>query len=459
MQATKHAHAIIIGGGIAGMCGARVLADHFERVTLLEQDHAQPHEGPRKGIPQGSHCHGLLQGGSRALDRLFPGILDELVRAGSKSIDFSADVSWFHHGQWKKRHRGGVDVLVQTRPLLDSQVRRRLADYPNIEIQHGTKVTGLIGNADRTRVIGLACRQAGRELDMFADLIVDASGRASRTPIRLEKLGYKAPGETSIGIDLAYSTALYRPTSSAQVDWTCLIVYPCMPETARIGYVFAVERDTWMVTLGGYLGEEPPVDHDGFLAFAKTLPVPELWQALQHAEPVSPVKVHRSPRAVWRHYERMKQFPDGLIVMGDAVCALDPVFGQGMSVAILEALELGECLKTRDAMTTGFSRHVHARQARLIEVPWFLATTEIMRYPQVPGKRSLKLRLLQWYADKLFKHSASDAEVYGAFLEVVHLLAGPSALFRPGMLRRVLARRPRRDEARGMSQPCSVCST
>lgn len=435
---SRSKRAVVIGGSIAGMCAARVLAKHFDRVMVIENDEAPADPAPRKGVPQGNHGHALLKSGSRALEELFPGLTRDIIRAGSTPADSSADICWFHHGHWKTRSRVGMEVIIQTRPFLEWHVRRRLRQHANVAFVHATKVQGLLANSRCTRVRGVHGRRHGRSIDLFADLVVDASGRGSQTPRWLADLGHQPPPETAIDMDLAYSSRLFRPRPDVHADWKCLSIYPTMPATTRLGSIFSVENNTWLVTLGGYLGDHPPTDDAGFLAFARSLVQPHIAEALAHADPISPIKVYRCPRAVRRHYERLSALPRGLVVLGDAVCALDPVFGQGMSVAVKEALLLEQCLRRYNPDAASFGPRYHRRQAKIVDTAWLLAASEIKRYPQIQPRRPAWLRFLHWYTDRVFELSAERSDVHGAFLEVMHLTAEPRALFRPGVAFRVL---------------------
>lgn len=444
-------HAVVIGSSMAGLLAARVLGTRFGRVTVLERDERPPGFEPRKGVPQGRHLHVLLQAGENALAELFPGIVAEMERHGAVRFDFAERSRWFHHGAWKRPFPSGLIAHAQSRPLLEGIVRARVHEAPNIVFRYGTEAAGLVLDAPRARVTGVRVREAGalgEGTELRADLVVDASGRASRLPAWLAAAGLPAPAEERVGVDITYATRLYhRPARAPGApfrDWDALLVYQDPPAGKRIGAIYPIEGDRWIVTLGGYLGEHPPDDEAGYLDFARRLERPDLYDAIRGAEPASDIVVYRFPSARFRHFERLPRFPAGVLPLGDAVCSFDPVFGQGMTVAAKEAKILADYLDTASPRA-GAMPFLRA-QADEATTPWRLATSEDLRYPRVTGPRWPGLGLLQRYTRAVFRLSASDTVVYAALLRVLHLVAGPGVLFRPEILSRVLRAAGRPDQ-------------
>jgi 2-polyprenyl-6-methoxyphenol hydroxylase-like FAD-dependent oxidoreductase len=439
-------HAVVIGSSMAGLLATRTLAGHFAQVTICERDPAPIDTQARKGVPQGAHVHALLRSGQLVLEEFFPGLVDELVAAGTTKVDLSADVCWFHHGYWKIRYPSNFPTLCQSRPFLEWHVRRRLAPLPNITWRHETAVTNLLTNAARTRVTGVQIQRSddnAASQELAADLVVDASGYGSRLPAWLTALQYPPPRESVLQIRLSYASRFYQPPTTNR-DWSVLMLYPKAPETTRAGYIFPVEGQRWIVTLAGYMGDAPPHDEAGFLAYARGLAQPDLYHELSQAVPLSDIRTYHVPEERRRHYEKLRRFPDGLIVVGDAVCRFDPIFGQGMSVAAKEARLLDQMLRSEaqrgNHTLTGFARRFHHAIAPVVDVPWSLATGEGCRYPQAEGNRPLGVAFLQWYVAQLFALSATRADVYGPFLEVLNLLKDPPSLFAPAILWQVLKR-------------------
>ena len=247
---------------MAGLVAARVLADHFERVSVIERDRASAEPEARKGVPQGRHIHVLLESGARVLARQFPGLFDELARNGVPSFDSSRDVRWFHHGVWKQRFASGLVMRSASRPLLEACVRERVAARPELHFIEGNEAAALSMDEDRRRVNGV---RLGREGEVLAaDLVVDASGRGSRTPQWLRELGLPEPEESRVDIRLGYASRIFRIPPDPARDWQMLAVYAQAPRSTRYAVVFPLEGDRWIVTLAGCLEDYPPGDESGF---------------------------------------------------------------------------------------------------------------------------------------------------------------------------------------------------
>lgn len=422
-------HAVVIGASMAGLTAARVLADRFERVTVVERDRTGAEASPRKGVPQGQHTHVLLEGGARVLARLFPGLFDELTQHGVPSFDSSRDVRWFHYGVWKQRFDSGLVMRSASRPLLESCVHARVAARPEVRFVEGADAASLVPDAPGRGVGGV---RIGDET-LAADLVVDASGRGSRTPQSLEALGYGRPEESRVEIRLGYASRLYRIPAQAQRDWRMLAVYAQAPRSTRYAVVFPLEGNRWIVTLAGCLADYPPGHEAGFLEFARGLDRPDVFEAIREAEPLSPIATFRYPAQQRRHYERMARFPEGLVVLGDALCSFNPLYGQGMSVAAMEADALGACLAEARGLQD-LPRRFFARASRILFNPWLLATGADFLYPTVDGKRPPGSDFLGWFNTRVLTRCGSDPDVARRFLDVMHLVRGPAALATPRLL-------------------------
>ena len=441
MESLAHpagSHAAVLGSGMAGLAAAGVLARRFERVTVYERD-AAPEPVPRKGVPQGAHAHILLKAGETALEHIFPGLTRELDARGSVPIDFGADMRWFHHGAWKARYKGGLTIRMQSRPFLESVVRERLAALGNVIFRYETAVTGLrIVDGRATAALVRDARSEDEPVAEAADLIVDTTGRGSLLP-RLLADNYGTPPEIRLPIDLQYASRLYRPRPDDDRAWRALLVYHSPPSERRIGLIFPIEGNRWVVTLGGYLGDHPPSEETAWLDFARSLAQPALYEALRSAEPLSDIRTFRFPFARWTQYDRLRRFPAGLLPVGDSVCSFDPVFGQGMSVAAQGARTLADHLD-RDPTASHPLRYLR-RLARVIFVPWLLLSSEDLRYPVLEADRPFWMPWLQRYTRKVFDLSGANAPDYDRLLRVLHLMKGPELLFHPATVLGVLGRR------------------
>ncbi len=445
-EAQNGRHAVVLGGSLAGLLTARVLSDHFERVTVIERDPYSDTTEARRGIPQANHVHGLLARGRQILEDLFPGLQDEMVAAGAPLVDIANEIAWFTPAGWGVRFESDMMVLAFTRPLLDLHVRRRLAANPAIELLDNTDVVRLLPAATPDQLAGvLVCprttesdRRVAKELQ--ADLVVDATGRASRAPRWLEDLGYPSPEEIVIDAHLAYASRMYHIPENFDGGWQCAYVQPAPPDQKRGGILFKVEGNRWLLTLIGRAGDQPPSDELGFLEFARSLRVQTIYDAIRIAEPASPIKTHRATQNRLRRYERTKAMPQNFVLLGDAVCAFNPVYGQGMTTAALGVMELDKCLRERNGKLNGFSRRFQKRLAKINEAPWMLATGEDYRYREtVGGSPSLMTKFMHRYMDQVVRLATRSVAVRKVLLQAFNMLVRPTALFHPRVLFRVLA--------------------
>ncbi|HKU76055.1 MAG TPA: FAD-dependent monooxygenase [Pyrinomonadaceae bacterium] len=445
---TSEKHAVVLGGSLAGLLAARILADHFEHVTLIERDVYTENCETRRGIPQANHVHGLLVRGRQIIEELFPGVQDEIIAAGAPVVDMANEIAWFTRAGWGVRFPSEFKVLAFTRPLLDLHVRRRLAQNPRVEIRDNTDVLRLIPGASNQVAGVLICprssesdRRVAKELR--ADLVVDATGRASRAPRWLSELGYTAPEETVIDAHLGYASRLYRIPETFNDDWKCAYVQSAPPERKRGAILFSVEDNRWLVTLTGGGGDHPPSDEEGFLEFARSLPVSTIYDAMRSAEPISPIKTHRATQNRIRRFENA-ELPDNFLLLGDAVCAFNPVYGQGMTIASLGAVTLQKNLIEQrrlhpDGSLTGLSRRFQKQLAKVNEAPWMLATGEDYRYRETEGGAPTAMtRFMHRYMDQVIQLSTHSVIVRRVLMRAFNILVPPTALFHPQVLFRVL---------------------
>lgn len=447
---TAGRHAVVLGGSLAGLLAARVLSDHFEKVTLIERDAYLENTETRKGIPQANHVHGLLVRGRQILEELFPGLQDQMIAAGAPVVDMANEIAWFTRAGWGIRFPSDLKVLAFTRPLLDLHVRRRLAGNANVEILDNTDVLGLMPDSTPNRLAGVLICPRAPEVDrrvakaLTADLVVDATGRASRAPRWLSDLGYEPPEEIVIDANLGYSSRLYRIPENFDGDWQCAYVQSAPPGRKRGAILFKVEDNRWLVTLTGGGGDHPPSDEEGFLEFVRMLPVSIIYDAISVAEPLTPIKTHRATQNRLRRYELSNALPENLLLLGDAVCAFNPVYGQGMTAASQGALILQQCLDERQradpaAGLNGLARQFQRLLAKANEAPWMMATGEDLRYREtVGGSVNGKTRFMHSYMDHVIQLSTKSIGVRSVLMRAFNLLVPPTALFHPRVLLRVV---------------------
>ena len=439
-------HAVVLGASLAGLLAARVLADAYGRVTVVERDPLPDTAGNRRGVPQGRHAHVLLPQGTQILDALFPRLLDDLVAGGAPVIRDLAEFRFSPSGhRLCLKGRPAQPFSCQaSRPYLEGHVRARVRALPTVEIIDRREVVGLVTNAARGRVTGVRTlrRGAGAEETVDADLVLDATGRAGRATAWLAAIGYDQPPEEQLAVHLKYATRhlRLRPGALAGAKFVAVGAEPGRPT----GFVmFAEEQDRWVLTLIGYDGHHPPADPEDFLAFFGAVAPPDVLAAVRDAEPLDDIVAHRFPANLRWRYERLRRFPAGLLVLGDAICSLNPAYALGMSVAALQAVAL------RDSLVRGdrdLARRFFRAAAKPVGAAWQLAVGADLALPQVRGPRPLPVLVVNAYVNRVLTVAERDPTVAEQFLRVSALQEPPRQLFRPSMALRValgsLRRRP-----------------
>jgi 2-polyprenyl-6-methoxyphenol hydroxylase-like FAD-dependent oxidoreductase len=449
-------HAVVIGAGMGGLATAQALSRHVARVTVVERDQLPDEPGPRSGIPQGRHAHVLQPGGLAALERLLPGFSSELVAGGAVPLAAPRDVLWLSAAGWMRPFRDHQRTLLSaTRDLIEWVARRMVLATPGIEVRTGVDVVGLAVRDGRAagldvRPRGAAASGAGRPHALatetiLADLVVDSSGRRSHAPDWLEAAGYERPPESTVDADLAYASRIYRRSDGDLPGWRAVFLQARPPHTRRMGVLFPIEGDRWLLTLAGTNGDVPPTDEAGFLEFAAGMRAPTIAETIARLEPLSSIVGYRRTENRRRHYEKLRRVPERFVVVGDAACAFNPVYGQGMSAGALTAEALGRCLDAHLARHTsldGLAATAQRAVAKANAGAWMVATSEDLRYPETTGgKVGFADRLLRRYLDRVVATAAVDSVVNEAFFDVVALLAEPTSLLRPALAARVLGRR------------------
>jgi 2-polyprenyl-6-methoxyphenol hydroxylase-like FAD-dependent oxidoreductase len=428
-------HAVVFGASIGGLLAARALSEVYSRVTVLDRDVLLDGPVVRRCVPQGRHLHALLAGGLQAMDELLPGLSDQLIGAGAPVGDLQQDLYWYNDGHRLCPANAGLRIVGAGRPLLEYVIRSRVAALPRVTITDGCDVLGLTTTADTQRVTGVRVRAGdGQESTIAADLVVDAGGRASRTPVWLEQLGYPQPAVENVGIRVTYVTRFYQ-REPHHLDGHFGAGGGAYPGLNRAGGVFSQEDDRFAVSLTGMCGEEPPMDDEGMAAYADALPAPQVAEILRTATPLGAPAKMRYPASTRRRYERLRRFPRGYLVVADALCNFNPIYGQGMTVAAKEALLLRRLLTDgADKLAQRFFRGA----AALIDNPWSIAVGGDLRLPEVTGKRPRTARFTDAYVGRFHRAATTDPLLGTAFLRVINLLDPPGRLFAPGIAMRVL---------------------
>jgi len=279
----------------------------------------------------------------------------------------------------------------------------------------------------------------GASETIAADLVVDASGRGALTLALLQSIGRPPPEETTIGIDLGYATCVFAIPDDAPTDWKGVMTFGEPPHNSRGGLMLPLEGNRWMATIGGRHGDVPPGDAEGFLTYAKELRTPTIYNAIRHAKRLDGVARYGFPESVRRHFERLDDFPRGLLPIGDAICRFNPVYGQGMSVAAQEACLLKEILERLGAESdpiAGLASTFFTEVQPLIETPWSVATLDFV-FPSTRGQRPADFETTLKFGIALTRLAAEDPAVHKLTAEVQNLLKPRSVYRDPALLQRV----------------------
>jgi 2-polyprenyl-6-methoxyphenol hydroxylase-like FAD-dependent oxidoreductase len=432
-------HAVVLGASLAGLLATRVLADAYERVTVVERDPLPGTARNRRGVPQGRHAHVLLARGAQIVGELFPGLLDDLVAGGVPVVRDLAEMR-FSPGGHPLRLEGRpaqAATYQASRPCLEGEVRARVRALPTVEVVDRCEVVGLATTATTLgRVTGVRIRRGavGVEETLRADLVLDATGRGGRATAWLATIGYDQPPLEQLTIHLGYATRhlRLRPGALPGHKFVAIGAEPARP-TGLV--LFAEEQDRWVLTLIGYDGHHPPTDPEGFLAFVETVAPPDVATAIRDAEPLDDVVAYRFPANLRRRYERLRRFPVGLLVVGDALCSTNPAYALGMSVAALQAAALQDTLASGDR---DLARRFFRAAAEPVDLAWQLTIGSDLALPQVRGRRPLPVRVINAYVNRVLIAAERDRAVAERFLRVASLQDPATRLFRPSTARRVL---------------------
>ncbi len=433
-------HAVVLGASMAGLLAARVLADFYDRVTVIERDILPVDPVNRRGVPQGRLIHACLPRLTEVLEEFFPGFGDDLLAQGATTWDDGdfSKLDWSFGGHRMVRSGKSAHaprMLSPCRPVLEWNVRQRVRAIPNIAIREAHDVVGLTATPDRRRITGVRVvdRAYDRAKTLSADLVVDATGRGSRTPVFLELLGYGRPTEDEVMVQLAYACQPVR-ISPGLIRQHMIARFPQAGQPkmfAMIGY----ENDSWMIGAGTMAGLEPPRDYDEILSYVDELAPPAVAEAIRAAEPIGAVVHHRVPSNRWRRYDKMRRLPESLLVVGDAVCSFNPIYGQGMTIAAIEATVLRDCLQRG---SRGLTRRFTRTAAKYVRVAWQTAVGSDLALPEVPGPRPLLMRISNACLEPVLTATESDPVVAAQFMRITAMIDPATRLLRPTILIRVL---------------------
>jgi flavin-dependent dehydrogenase len=429
--------AIVIGGGVGGLAAARVLSDYFGKVLVLERDELPGGPTPRAGVPQGKHPHGLLAGGLKALENLFPGFDDDLMRGGAVPVDPGCEFLYeIPEQDAAPRIKLGWKTCAMSRPLIELTLRRRVLRISNVEVRDGCRVLEIKSDSSTGAATGVLYQTAdGHTETLNSDFIVEASGNGSLALNFLGATGRTLPEETSIGVYARYASAVFE-RRAIWGDYKVAFTFPSAPEQSRGGLIIPAENDQHQVVLIGRGKEIPPIDGDGFLAYARTFPTSTVYNAIKNAKRLTEITPFCFTESRWRHFAQMPDFPQGLLPLGDAICRFNPVYGQGMTVALREANLLFDLLRnsTEDPFPT-LAPTFLAEAEKLIAHPWAMSAIPDFIYPETTGERPPDLEDRLNFQKGLGRLAVRDPEVFKLVTEVRHFLKPISVLDDPSIVR------------------------
>lgn len=423
--------AVVVGAGVAGLCTARALADYFDAVTILDTDTIPDSPEPRRGVPQSRHPHMLRLGGAHAIDEYLPGFADDVLAAGGVDVTVGRDFNAHAMGGYWAGPATQYTLASASRPLFEHVLRRRVADFDDVQLRTGARCLGYVTD-ENTEVRGVRVRTAdAEEGTVTAELVVDATGRTTRTPAWLDDHGYASPPVEEVQVDVAYSTAVVeRPPADART----FVILPS--SEGRAALVIPVENAQWMVTLVGRGDDIPPTDPEEFVAFADGLPVSVVCDLLQEHEWQSEdIEHYPFPSNRRYRYEELDRFPGGLAVIGDAIASFNPTYAQGMSVAAMEAGLLHDVLA--ETGVDGVGKQLVDRAVPVHDAPWFLTVAFDGLFPETSGPMPPGVDTYREFMAHLGSVIHDDSRVAEAMLRVSELEKPPSSLLDPGVLRRV----------------------
>lgn len=422
--------AVVMGGSIAGLLAARVLADHAESVLVIDRDAADGSGGPRDPVPQGTQIHVLLPAGQVQLERWFPGFTAQAVAAGACLLP-AAERRQYVDG--RRRVQGSDrDMLSATRPFLEELIRRRVRELPNVRIVGG-RVTGV--DVDAAAVTGVHHESAGGAGVEAADFVVDAMGRSSRLGEWLAAAGWQRPTMTRMTVDINYATAMFHRGARDPEIGAVLAGYTGAAFGDLAGAVLSpVEGDRWMVMMGGY-GHLRPGHTAADLVRRCHRDFPPEFAAVAGNEMIDDVRTYRQADSRRRNYHQLQRLPARLVVVGDAVSSFNPIYGQGMASAALHAACLSLHLRSAPDPRTP-AREFFALQRVVVDAAWGMSTSADLSRPSVAGPYPRGYRLSRWVGDQIFAASVVDATICRRLEDVTQMMRHPSTLATPGALLR-----------------------
>ncbi|MCE5288927.1 MAG: FAD-dependent monooxygenase [Nocardiaceae bacterium] len=442
-------HAVVLGASMGGLLCARVLSDFYAKVTIIERDNLPTAPENRRGVPQGRHAHALSPAGAKIIGEMFPGLTNQLVADGVPAV-LDGDLSrlFFRINGYTLCRNGFFrrpeDTYSVSRPFLEAQVRDRIRGLDRITILDGHEFEDFVIEDKRVSGVTVVDKSTSTERTLSADLVVDSLGRAGKTPAFLEKHGFGRPLEDHVVVRVTYATQLLRlPEGSLSQHFNIIGPTPDRPTGFAL---FGYENNTWIFTVIGMVGIQVEPEFGAMRDFVSTFAPADMLKALGQAETIAEPARHKFPSSQWRRYDKLRTLPDGLIVTGDAICSFNPIYGQGMSVAALDAQALQKCLSKG---TGNLPRRFFKATSSHIMKAWQTSTGADLGIPGTEGPLTRQVKFINSYMERYLRAAQSDPVLAEKFYRVTGLLDHPATLMKPSIMARVFTRRPVGDLAVG----------
>ncbi|MGI5450765.1 FAD-dependent oxidoreductase [Streptomyces sp. CA-243310] len=420
--------AVVLGGSMAGLFSARALSENFAEVLVVDRDELTGPNELRRGLPQGHHLHGLLARGQQIVEEYFPGITEDMKAAGAQLGDVADDVRWIINGKRLRQVHSGLFALTSSRPFLERHIRERVLALPEVTFLEQADILRLVTGEDRREVTGVVVRRDGVEEVVEADLVVDATGRGSRTSVWLQEFGFDAVEEEKHKIGLGYTTRYYRVPDEA-FEGNISINTVASAGVPRGAICQKIDGGRSIVTAYGILGDHPATTPEGFHAFIESLAAPDIHEVLKVSEPLDEPVAYKFPTNLRRHYQRLTDFPAGLLVIGDAVCSFNPSYAQGMTVSALGSLVLRR--HTAESRRPDPIAYFKDLAADAVDGCWEMAVGADLSFPEVEGERTEEVQLAHAFIAQVQEAASRDDAVARAYSRVIGLVDSPAVLHDP----------------------------
>lgn len=412
--------ALVLGGSFSGLVTAKALIPFFDEVVIIEKDSLAEQDEPqyRSHIPQSYHQHLMLSKGREVVEKLFPGFDQALANFGAPLIDYGLESQlYLPHGRVPS-FTSHIKVRSARRPLIDWILLEQLRNFSKVQIFDQSKVASLIWDESRKKVMGITFERKGLPQKLMGELVIDGLGRASPLQKWVEENGYPTPPKTEVIPYMGYASRLFQKIKDPSINWKLIEVASDPPHNPRSAGLWEVEKDQWLLTLIGIGRCYPPRDEEGFMQYARSLPHPVIYEIIKEAKPISEIRTYQGSKNCWHHFEMAQSLPKGIISLGDSLCSFNPIYGQGMTIAALEAYTLYQLF-----LEERFSERLfYQKVSPFIKDAWTLAVSEDYRWPSTTGDPlSWYHKVSLWYFDQLMSKATSYPVVAETFLQVMNL--------------------------------------